>query len=117
MAQGKVANTQLMYKTNYHEHLDTLLQWACNEFPTSSIDLVRCEDGRWFIEVDFGRDFDRIEGISKPDIAPYAPPQFFDSEEAARRFAITAIKRVHPELLGEDLEAYFSSRDQYTTWH
>ncbi|MDN7901475.1 hypothetical protein E2P84_41310 [Burkholderia cepacia] len=108
MKQEERANTHAMFDTNAHEHLDGLIQWATKKgYPDSSLNLVGCRDGRWFIEVDFGRKFDGIEGISKPYQTPYVTPTFFPNDDDARAFAYKAIKRVHPEVIGVNLDEYW----------
>lgn len=108
MREERRADTHVMFDTDAHEHLDGLIQWATKKgYPDSSLNLVGCRDGRWFIEVDFGRDFDRIDELSKPHLTPYVSPTFFPSDEAARASAYEAIKRVYPEVVGVDLEAYW----------
>ncbi|MFM0265488.1 hypothetical protein [Paraburkholderia sediminicola] len=108
MGTGTAANTHLMYDTNAHEHLDGVIQWATKKgYPYSSLNLVGCRDGRWFVEVDFGSDFNAIEGISRPNIAPYVEPRFFGDDDAAREFAFAAVRQVHPELADVDLDAYY----------
>lgn len=108
MGSGKVVNTHDLYKTVNHEHLDGLVCWANNgDYPSSGLNLVECESGCWFVEVDHGTDFDNIDGVSKPDIAPFVEPIFFDDEETARNFAYSCIKTIHPELKDRDLNEYY----------
>lgn len=108
MGIREALNTHTLYKTVNHEHLDSLVNWAMNDFPDSGINLVECQDGRWFVEVDHGEAFNQIEGISKPDIQPYREPRFFSSEDGARQFAYTCLRHVYPDLEGVDLDAYYS---------
>lgn len=108
MDKGQKTNTHALFDTNDHEHLDGVIQWATKKgYPNSSLNLVGCRDGRWFVEVDFGSAFDSINGISKPYASPYVEPIFFTSEDAARAFAFEAIKKIHPEVAGLNLEDYY----------
>lgn len=109
MGSGKAANTHVMYQTVNHEHLDSLVYWAKNgdDFPESGVNLVECESGKWFVEVDHGTEFDNVTGISKHDISPFVEPTFFSNEDAARKFAYDCIKTVYPELKGKDFDEYY----------
>ncbi len=108
MVSGAAPNTHELYKTIYHEHLDSLVYWALGDFPDSGINLVECEDGRWFVKVDHGDDYDHIEGIARPNVSPSTEPFFCPTEEEARKFAYECIRRVHPSLDGVDLNANYS---------
>lgn len=112
MSQVQRANTHEMFDTNAHEHLDGLIQWATKKgYPHSSLNLVGCRDGRWFVEVDFGSEFNGIEGISKPYVIPYVAPRFFSSDDEARAFAFEVIKLVHPEVAHMNLDEYYDDED------
>ena len=104
-------NTHELYKTVGHIHLDNLVYWALGDFPDSEINLIECEDGRWFVKVDFGVDYDHIEGIDRPNVSPFTEPTFFQTEEEARTFAYECIRMVHPSLNGVDLDVYYSDDD------
>lgn len=108
MGIGNAANTHLMYETIRHEHLDGLVNWARGEFPDAGLSLVGCADGRWFVEVDHGTDFDGLDGVSKPNISPFVPPQFFVTMLEAREFAYSCIKTIYPDLKDKDLSEYYS---------
>ncbi|EPW5429267.1 hypothetical protein ACWM3R_001402 [Vibrio cholerae] len=113
MGIGKAANTHVMYQTIYHEHLDSVVFWAMGagidvDFPESGINLVKCMSGKWFVEVDHGNCFDNLDGLSKPEIAPFIEPTFFNSEDEARDFAYECIKSVYPDLKNKDLNGYYS---------
>lgn len=111
MGIGTAANTHRMYDTVGHEHLDGLVNWAIGEFPDTGLLLIECRDGRWFVEVEYGDDYDAIAGVSKPNVAPYVEPQFFSSEDDARQFAFTCIKQVYPTLAGRDLAEYYDDEE------
>jgi hypothetical protein len=100
-------NTHLKYNTIGHEHLDSVVNWAMGDYPSSGLLLIECEDGRWFIGVDFGDDYNNIDGISKPDIKPYIAPKFFSQEDSAFDFAVIATKKVYPELKDKDFSEYY----------
>ncbi len=100
-----VFNTHKAYNTVEHEHLDMLVDRASGNYPSSGLLVVGCADGRWFVEVDFGNDYNQIDGIAKPRLTPFVEPRFFLNEEAATDFAIECIKVVHPELRDKDLHA------------
>ncbi|MGH8376795.1 MAG: hypothetical protein ACRER6_16210, partial [Pseudomonas sp.] len=71
MGISTAANTHALYRTVGHHHLDSLVYWATGDFPDAGLNLVECEDGRWFVEVDHGIKFDGTAGLSSPNIAPY----------------------------------------------
>ncbi|EMH0369338.1 hypothetical protein RO273_000978 [Pseudomonas aeruginosa] len=100
-------NTHDLYKTISHEHLDGLVSWAIGEFPNAGLSLVECSDGQWFVEVDHGSAFDHLAGESRPTVAPYTEPVFFQSEAEAQGFAFTCIKQVYPELENKNLSEYY----------
>lgn len=87
-------DTRTLYDKKEHTHLDFFID---GEYPESGLLLIKCFDGRCFIEVDFGRKYNEIAGISKPEIKPYQEPQFFDDVGTAARFAFDAIIQVYPE--------------------
>lgn len=104
-------NTHELYGTVGHRHLDGLAHWATGEYPGSALSLIECSDGRWFVEVDFGGAFDRIDGVSRPAVEPWREPAFFASEHGAREFAVRCIKAVHPGLADrDDLLGWFEER-------
>ncbi|MFT4060674.1 MAG: hypothetical protein QM652_14160 [Legionella sp.] len=74
------------------------MRWATDEYPNSGLVLVACSDGRWFIEVDYGHDFDSLLGISKPKCIPYVEPSFYSSRSDALECALTLINKVYPGL-------------------
>lgn len=111
MSNSEAVDTHKLYDTINHEHLDSLVSWATGEFPDAGLNLVECADGRWFVEVDHGRAFDNIAGVSRPILAPYTAPAFFQSEAEAQEFALTCIKQVYPDLANKDLSEYFSDDD------
>jgi len=112
MGIGTAANTHAMYRTINHVHLDVLVNWALNEFPDAGLNLVECDDGRWFVEVDHGIRFNGMQGVSCPNVAPYVEPQFHADEKAARVFAIACIKNAYPELAKRDLHEWFADYDR-----
>lgn len=108
MGLGTATNTHRLYNTVSHEHLDSLVNWARRDFPSSGLNLVECADGRWFVEVDYGDEFDLLDGLSKPHQAPYVEPQFFAERDLALEFAFECIRSVYPDLRGFDLASYWS---------
>lgn len=108
MGTGIAANTHRMYDTIGHEHLDSLVNWATGDFPNAGLSVVECADGRWFVEVDHGSAFDTLEGVSRPNVAPYAEPRFFGDEDAAKDFALECIKTIYPVLRDRDLREYWA---------
>lgn len=112
MGIGSAANTHSMYQTINHEHLDCLVSWARGgDFPDAGLNLAECADGRWFVEVAHGIAFDHVEGIARPNVAPFTEPVFFGSESEARDFAFACIKAVYPELADKDLSEYYADDD------
>ena len=106
------ADTHAMYRTISHRHLDSFVYWVMKDFPDAGLNLVECEDGRWFVEVDHGSRFDGMAGVSRPNVAPYAEPQFHASEEAALSFALSCIKQGYPELRDNDLARCFTEYER-----
>lgn len=74
------------------------MYWATGEFPTSGLILVECANGKWFVEIDHGHDYDDVAGVSKPRIEPYVTPEFFDNQEMAKDFAISVLKSKYSVL-------------------
>lgn len=99
-------NTHTKFNTISHEHLDDLVSWATGEYPDSGILLVECADGRWFIEQDYGHDFDSFLGISKPKLIPYLEPYFYSSRDEALNIALELIRKVHKNLNEEKILDY-----------
>jgi len=73
---GLRTNTHEIYNTINHEHLDSLVNWARGEFPSSGLVVVECANGKWFVEVEFGHEFDQFDRISKPEVVPFVEPAF-----------------------------------------
>lgn len=111
MGYETAVNTHAMYRTISHVHLDSLVNWAMKDYPDAGLNLVECEDGRWFVEVDHGSRYNGMAGVSCPNVAPYIEPQFHADEKAARVFAIACIKQAHPELADRDLQVWFDEYD------
>jgi hypothetical protein len=88
-------DTHRLFNTISHSHLDSLVNWATGEYPDSGLLLVECADCRWFVEVDFGNDYNAIGGVSKPKILPYMDPVFFESRKDGEAFAFECIKKIH----------------------
>jgi len=103
-------NTHERFSTINHEHLDTLVMAAVGDYPTSGLMVVECQDGSWFVEVEFGDEYNAIDGVSKPQITPYIDPQLFTSENKVRWFAFSCIKQIHPELKKLELGEFFSEK-------
>ena len=112
MGSGTAANTHAIYRTISHRHLDGFVNWVMKEFPDAGLNLVECEDGRWFVEVDHGIRYDGLAGLSRPNVEPYVAPHFHSSEQAALSFALACIKQAHPELADRDLPALFAEYDR-----
>lgn len=81
-------------------------------YPDSGLVVVGTSDHRWFVEVDFGTDFDNCDGISRPHIAPYQEPTFFKSECEARNFAIEQIRVTDNTFEVLDLHGYFEKNGE-----
>lgn len=108
----KAVNTHQLYDTNYHDHLDSMVMWATGIYPDSGLMVVGTSDHRWFVEVDFGTDFDNCDGISRPHITPYQEPSFFKSECEARNFAIEQIRVTDNTFEVLDLHGYFDKNGE-----
>ena len=93
-------DTHQLFNTISHEHLDDLVSWATGEYPDSGLILVECEEGRWFIEQEFGHAFDSFSGISKPKSNSYIEPNFYLTREEALLIALELIKQVYKNIRG-----------------
>jgi len=56
--------------------------------------VVECRDGRWYVEDNWGGDALGAEGVWNPFESSDAGPQFFPSEEAAIRHAVSVVAKV-----------------------
>jgi hypothetical protein len=99
-------------KRIWHRHLDSLVYWASGDYPDSGINLVGVEDGRVYLSVDFGDDYNGFVEIFRHDLLPYREPIFFEDDKSAQDFAIACIKQVHPELAERNLNEFFSNDDR-----
>lgn len=99
-------NTHTKYSTISHEHLDDLVNWVMGEYPDSGLILAECSDGLWFIEIDYGHDFDSFLCISKPKCIPYLEPNFYSSRNKALTAALALIKQVYKNLKEEKILEY-----------
>ncbi len=103
-------DTHHAFNTISHQHLDTLVLWATGDYPDSALNLIECADGRFFVEVDFGDEFDDMQGISRPHLTPYEQPSFFDTRAEGQAFAIRAIQHQFYELSKrDDLHSWFEN--------
>ncbi|MFT4060526.1 MAG: hypothetical protein QM652_13395 [Legionella sp.] len=105
-------NSHRMYNTISHEHLDDLINWVIGEYPDSGLILVECEDGRWFIEQEYGHAYDSFSGISKPKLEPYLEPNFYTNRNKALAMAIELIKRVYKNIDETKISEYFNEGDK-----
>lgn len=104
-------NTHIKYNTIGHEHLDDLVSWVTGEYPDSGLILVECSNGRWFVEVDYGHDFDSLLGISNPKCITYVEPSFYSSRSDALEFALALINKVYPDLDKTKISEYFEPQN------
>ncbi|EOY4147436.1 MULTISPECIES: hypothetical protein [Acinetobacter] len=83
-------NTHELFKTIDHQHIGKDLK---------EVLIVECEDGRWFIENNWGdEDFEKFEGISNPHLSPYINPKFFTTENKVLEYAISIVCSVIPDF-------------------
>lgn len=83
-------NTHELFKTIDHQHIGNDLK---------EILIAQCDDGRWFIENNWGDDdFENFEGISNPHLSPYVNPKFFNNEDEALDYAIKIVRAVIPDF-------------------
>lgn len=111
----KKVNTHQMFKTINHEHLDSLIYFVIGDYPKSGLILVECKDGCWFIEQEYGNEFDAISGIWKPTSECYIEPNFYSNREEALTKAIKLMKSLYPILTDEKISEYFRLDDM--DWH
>ncbi|CAM3024891.1 hypothetical protein [Legionella worsleiensis] len=104
-------NTHQIYNTISHEHLDNLVSWATGEYPDSGLCLVECQNGNWFVEVDFGHCFDSFTNISKPELTPYIEPRFFPNRKNALTYATEIIKQVYSSIDDKKISEYFQNEE------
>lgn len=100
-------NTHIKFNTTSHEHLDDLVSWATGEYPDSGLVLVECADGLWYIEQEYGHDFDSFLGISKPKSIPYLEPTFYRNRDEALVIALELIKQTYKNLNEKKISEYF----------
>ena len=103
-------NTHQKYHTISHHHFDFMYARENGEFdyPHSALMLVECADGRWFIEQEFGEEYDRFPGVVKSGKDLETAPTFYLDVDKVARAAFALIKQVYPgtpdERLAEFLE-------------
>lgn len=90
-------NTHQKYQTIGHCHFDfTYRKNDSWEYPESGLLLIECGDGRWFIEQDFGDEYDRFAGVVKSSDDVLTEPTFYANVEDVARAAFALIKQVYP---------------------
>lgn len=67
---------------------------------------VECQDGRWYVEDNWGGDAMGAEGVWNPFEPSDAGPRFFDSEEAAIRHAVLVVAAISGVPEAELLRQY-----------
>ena len=83
-------DTHLLFKTINHTHIGN---------GEIELDVIECANGKWFVENRWGYEyFEKIEGISNPDILPYVNPIFFETELEAENFAVSQIQKILPHF-------------------
>jgi len=91
-------DTHQKYKTTFHWHFDFSYEKedGASEYPCSGLMLVECEDGRYYLEQEFGNEYGAFPGVveSREDLT--TEPTFYTSLEAAARAAFALIKQVYP---------------------
>lgn len=87
-------NTHEKYHTVSHHHFDFLTPEG--EYPESALMIVECEDGRWFIQQEFGDEYSPFPGIVKSGEDIDTVPTFYLDVDSAAAAAFGYIKQIHP---------------------
>jgi hypothetical protein len=90
--------THHKYNTVFHWHFDFSYEKedGTSEYPSSGLLLVECEDGRYYLEQEFGTEYAAFPGVVKSRYDLITEPTFYSSLEAAARAAFALIKQVYP---------------------
>jgi len=91
-------NTHTFYRTVGHHHFDFTYDDGNGGFayPESSLMLVKCEDGRWFIQQEIGFEYSQFEGVVKHRTDLETMPTFYPNVEEAAKAAFRMIQQVYP---------------------
>jgi hypothetical protein len=102
--------THTKYKTISHCHLDFSYRKPDGEFdyPGSALMLVECANGLWYIEQEFGNEYDRFLGIAKSKHDILTEVSFYPNEEAAAEAAVIMIKEIYPTTPDSRLEEFLA---------
>jgi hypothetical protein len=107
-------NLHQKYQTKNHHHLDWLISDRSGElvYPASALMLAEAGDGRWFIQQEFGDEYDRIPGIAKDAEDIDAELVFYAGVEECVWAAFDLMKKVHPHGISEDSVHDFLSDEE-----
>jgi hypothetical protein len=62
--------------------------------PCCEVLVVECQDGRWYVEDNWGGDAGGAAGVWNPRSADNTGPQFFQSEDDATQLAVAVVASV-----------------------
>lgn len=91
-------NTHRKYNTVSHHHFDFTFMTPEGgfDYPDSGLMLVECDDGRWFIEQEFGQEYSQFPGVVKSREDLETEPTFYKDLETVAQAAFSLIKLVYP---------------------
>ena len=102
-------NTHRKYNTVGHIHFDFCYQVDGRpEYPHSALALIECADGRWFLEQEFGEEYDAFAGVVKSSEDLETLPTFYPDVDTAARAAFALILKVYPSTPAVHLERFLN---------
>ncbi len=103
--------THERFQTISHHHLDFNYRDPDGtlNYPRSALMIVECSNGRWFVEQDFGTEYDRFPGILKSRRDLLTHPIFYADDEEAATAAFVLIKQAYPTTPDEFLLEFLRS--------
>lgn len=100
-------NTHQKYRTINHHHFDfTYRRGDTFDYTMSGLALVQCEDGRWFVEQEFGDEYSQFAGVVKSGEDVETGPVFYPNVDAAAKAAFALIKQIYPTTDDQRLQDF-----------
>jgi len=105
-------NTHRKYNTVGHIHFDFCYQVGDDSrYPGSALRLVECADGRWYLEQEFGTEYEVFPGVVKSSTDLDTLPTFFPDVDTAARAAFAFILQVYPGTSTRHLEEFLNEEN------
>lgn len=86
--------SHIKYQTVNHYHIDFMTN---NGYPNSALMIVECEDGRFFLEQEFGDEYSQFMGVLKTSYDIETKPVFYSDLKSAAEAAFKIIKIIYPD--------------------